>query len=129
MPIKTKKKSRAIPRCPSVLASRCDNPRCPGWDWFNDCEIERCDECHRFRDDMAAALHVQTCAACRKYLKTHGNDLVVRGTGYQWDELRLCKTGDPGCWHGFCLTCTDSECFPPGIEIRGHKCTHAEHAT
>jgi len=40
---------------------RCDDDECPGWAVFNDDEIQRCDECDKFIDDLAAAygvLHV-----------------------------------------------------------------------
>jgi hypothetical protein len=47
----------------------CKNPKecdegCPGWAWFNGCEIQRCDTCERFVDDESAAKHVEGCAEC-----------------------------------------------------------------
>jgi hypothetical protein len=37
---------------------------CPGWAWFNQCEIQRCDTCERFSDDLEAAKHIVGCPAC-----------------------------------------------------------------
>lgn len=115
-------------RCPTARTGCCDDDHCRGWEWFNDSEIERCDTCRRFPDDEAAALHVQGCAPCRAHLAASGGTLTIRGTGLAWDELRLCKTGEPGCWHGHCLTCGDSECgLRPGVYPKPHRCTGLEH--
>jgi hypothetical protein len=33
----------------------CGDPTCPGWGWFDDDHIERCDACDAFQDDEEAA--------------------------------------------------------------------------
>lgn len=47
----------------------CKNPQecdhgCPGWAWFNEGEIQRCDTCKRFDSDEEAAKHVLHCPEC-----------------------------------------------------------------
>jgi hypothetical protein len=39
--------------------SKCDDPNCPGWAFFNNNEIQRCDTCNRFRSDAGAVEHVR----------------------------------------------------------------------
>jgi hypothetical protein len=33
---------------------KCDDPKCRGWDVFNDREVQRCDTCDRFESDLDA---------------------------------------------------------------------------
>jgi hypothetical protein len=64
------------------------SPGCPGWGWFNDEEIQRCDDCAIFDDDDDAREHVAGCVACRAELRRQqrGDD-VYRYTTPAGGEL------------------------------------------
>jgi hypothetical protein len=126
------------PPCPTYDSiDKCDDGDCRGWDWFNDEDVEACDTCERFTDDLEALLHVQGCAPCLAYLEAQGGELRIHGANWGgWDWLRLCQTGDPGCAHAECDTCRDSHCVPPpprngaaAYEVPDHKCTRAGHGS
>lgn len=42
----------------------CDEDGCPGWDWFNQNEVQRCDDCKRFANDDSARRHIRRCFPC-----------------------------------------------------------------
>jgi hypothetical protein len=48
---------------------KCDDALCPGWGWFNGCEIQRCDACDRFANDDSARRHVRRCGRCQRLLR------------------------------------------------------------
>ncbi len=83
--------------CPTAPKGVCDDDLCPGWAWFNDREIQRCDTCKRFGDDDDAVVHVRACAGCQRRLKRDGGSLPVpcscRGLGasISWNG----STSDP----------------------------------
>jgi hypothetical protein len=123
-------------RCPGAPEPRCSDPTCCGWEWFNDQDIERCDECGIFASDLEAVIHVQSCAPCRQYLEESAAGSLTIRAGEGWDWLVLCETGDPGCMHLHCDTCSDSHCLGrydgargPEVEIPPHKCTGQEHGS
>lgn len=87
----------------------CKNPKecdegCPGWAWFNESEIERCDTCARFSDDVEAAEHVVSCLECALAL---GREIASGEVTRMKNESPMSEPASAGYTHCACRDCFD----------------------
>lgn len=106
-------------------SDECEESGCPGWAWFDDKQIERCDSCRRWQADEDALQHVRDCGPCRAYLTEEGGILSIRGfAGWTWIEA--CGQGAIAL-HGRCGECIADRCFPDGVVTHEHLCADHGH--